>query len=91
MKSSGEAAISTADDTAVTLISHATLSGIERHVKITNDSAVAGFWSTDNGISWNRLPASGVMTAYDLTSINSVKVKRIAAGSNLTGLYATAW
>jgi hypothetical protein len=93
-KTSGLTAVATVSDTAVTALTDA--GGQVTQVTIINEGAVAGFFQVngDGGEGdWCRLPAgpSAVTNSYRnvMTSV-SVKIKRIAGGSNLSGVYVSA-
>ena len=88
---SGVTAKATTDDTAVEVIA-ATAEKIFRHARIINEGTVAGFWSIDGGTTWERLPASTALTDDGVFIKNkAIQVKRIAGGSDLSGIYASAW
>ena len=100
MYTSGTTAVTTSSDTAVSV----TLTGVDsapgisggiKHVRIVNEGAAAGFFSTDGGTNWARLPAQFVAehefaNPFPPANLN-LKVKRIASGTNLSGVYVTAW
>ena len=80
-------AVATTSDTAVTVIS--SIDRDEADLHILNTSSVAGFFSIDGGTTWGYLPAGPCdIKLSGVPSSASVKVKRIASGSNLTGIYA---
>jgi hypothetical protein len=93
-KTSGLTAVATVSDTEVTAL---TVSGGRiNQVTIINEGSVAGFFQVngdgDSG-EWCRLPAgpSAVTNTYKETiSSLVVKVKRVASGSNLSGVYVAA-
>ena len=89
--SSGVTGIDTDGNAAIELIGASLLAHCT-HFRIVNTSAVAGFYSTDGGTVWNYLPASMAITDDDL-DINNVacQLKRVADGSNVTGVFASAW
>ena len=80
-------AVATTSDTAVTVLS--SIDRDEADLHILNTSSVAGFFSIDGGTTWAYLPAGPCdLKLAGVPSSASVKVKRIASGSNLTGNYA---
>lgn len=93
MHSSGETAIATSTNAAVTLI--AAVASVQiGHVTILNGSAVAGFFSIDGGRTWCRLAASSTVNldfAEKPRPLLNIQVKRIADGSDVTALFAYAW
>jgi hypothetical protein len=93
--SSGVTGIDTATDAAVELISAANAKGA-RFAKVVNTSAVAGFVSFDGGHHWNYLPAGTatvpmVLDFLHIPVAGAVQLKRIAGGSNVTGVFASVW
>ena len=96
MVSNGVTAQSTTSDTAITVIAAAAMTTPPYHnVGIIVTGTVTGFFSIDGGHSWTYLPASvnSVPGTVYLTSLNldgsqAIMVKRIASGSNVTGIYA---
>lgn len=93
--SSGTTAKATTSDAAVEVLP--AVEKVMRHLRIVNVGTVAGFYSRDGGTTWNYLPAG---TASGPTAImdrnvciynQAVQVKRVAGGSNLSGVYASAW
>lgn len=92
MPSSGLTGGATTDDSAVELIAYSALRGTERNASIVNEGTVAGFFSLDGKVTWDRLPA-----LYEVPRLNrqkrvhSVWIKRIASGSNLSSVFATVW
>jgi hypothetical protein len=89
-ESSGETAISTSSDAEVTVLT--LTQGGYTEVVITNEGTVAGFVSIDNGSTWMRLPAGPSSRTFSVRGMLRmvVKVKRVASGSNLTGIWADA-
>lgn len=94
-QSSGETALATVSDTAVDAI---TAGGRFNRVRIVNEGSVSGFYSTDGGTTWQRLPAASILTDDELgfpvapAGITlGVKIKRVAGGPNLSGVYVSAW
>ena len=89
--SSGETAKATTDDNPITLID-ATDQETIGHLTIINEGGVAGFFSVDGGETWLRLPANGARSLDGLQVFNqAIQAKRVAGGSNLSGVYADAW
>lgn len=93
MYSSGTTAVATSNDTAVSLITIPAGASYNRLV-IINEGTVAGFYSIDGGNTWARLPAGVAGTPYRVECLDrsstSPQVKRIASGSNLASVYASA-
>ena len=92
--SSGLTAIATTSDTPVDLITAAQLKDLAPRnpvcVVIINEGAVAGFISLDGGTSWPyRLPATAAITIDRLVDVSGIQVKRVASGSNVTGVWAS--
>jgi hypothetical protein len=86
--SSGTTAIATTSDTPVQAL---TITGWVNNVVIQNEGTIAGFASVDGGTTWIRLPAGPCdLTLHGPFQSPSVQVKRVAAGSNLTGIWAYA-
>lgn len=88
MFSNGTTAIATTDDTAVSVFTSS--SGyLVNQLTVINEGGVAGFFSDDGGTTWARLPAtSSVTIKITPPKAVDVKVKRVASGSNLSGVYA---
>jgi hypothetical protein len=87
---SGTTAIATTDDSAIAVLD--TGSVMVSRVYVINEGAAPGFVSIDNGESWLRIPASGSRTIDISHSPRAVvvKVKRVASGANLGGIWANA-
>ena len=62
------------------------------HLRIFNSGTVAGFYSFDGGTTWHYLPAASSL-AHDGVKIanKAVQIKRVAGGSNVTGVFASLW
>jgi photosystem II stability/assembly factor-like uncharacterized protein len=89
--SSGETAIATTSDTAVTALAADTSQAYLTEVFIINEGTTPGFFSIDGGTTWARLPAGPSSVRIALRQIyQGVKVKRVAGGSNLSGVYVWA-
>lgn len=94
MLDSGTTAIATSSDTAETVIANSSGVIIRHGVTVINEGAVAGFFSINNGNNWFRLPAGPASVTLEIDKLPFapvVKVKRIASGSDVTGVYAFAW
>jgi hypothetical protein len=91
MKTSGSTAVSTTSDTAVVAIAApSNVNDIDTSLIILNEGGVVGFFSIDNGITWARLPAGGI--SLDFINLNQgVQVKRVAGGTNLSGIWVMTW
>lgn len=92
--SSGEAAITTATDAPVTAIANGAQDDFIQ-VTAVNEGTVRGWVSVDNGNTWLYMPAAADATHPASRTIELsqpypviVKFKRIAGGTNLSGLYA---
>jgi hypothetical protein len=90
--SSGTTAIVTETDAAVTAVA-ASATNTYHHVRIINESSAAGFYSLDGGTTWNRLPAGPVsIKDDDLKIVNkAIQIKRVPGGTDLSGVYVSAW
>jgi hypothetical protein len=95
MISSGETAISTSGDTAVTALTNTAGSGRKPYVDIINEGAAAGFYSIDSGGTYARLPAASAihldLKHNPLAEGTTIKVKRVASGTDLSGVYVSAY
>ncbi len=91
MLTSGLTAISTSSDTAVDLIVDTVSNNtVGRSAFIINEGSVAGFFSLD-GVNWARLPAGPSAVGpllFNYAGTVHIQAKRVASGSNLTGLWA---
>jgi hypothetical protein len=89
--SSGTSPIATATNSAVTALA-ADAVNTYYHVRICNESAAPGFYSIDGGTTWSRLPASSVIKNDGVAIVNTaIQVKRVADGTNLSGVYVEVW
>jgi hypothetical protein len=94
IQTSGLTAKATSGDAAVTVIANEGNLLVSEAV-VVNESAVPGFFSVDGGANWMRLPA-GTATVPFVTRVDLrhqpisavVMVKRIASGSDVTGVFA---
>jgi hypothetical protein len=87
--SSGVTAGTTTDDTAVEIIAADSTRDF-RFFRIINDGSVAGFYSIDSGTTWDYLPANCIIEDSEVLIQNkSIQVKRIAGGSDLSGVYVS--
>jgi len=90
-KSSGVTAKATTDNSAVEVIA-ADSTNNYYHFRIFNSGSVAGFYSYDGGTTWHYLPTASSLLHNDvLISNQAVQIKRVADGSNVTGVYASVW
>lgn len=88
---SGTTALATSSDTAITLIANTT--GVPvREITIVNEGAVAGFVSWDGGTTWRRMPAGPSSRTFNFHHPVAavVMAKRVAGGTDMTGLWADA-
>lgn len=90
MITSGLTAQTTASDAAVVVLTVPTGYGNFDSVTVINEGTIVGFFSIDNGNTWARLPASASLT-IDRAPVLGLQVKRVAGGSNLTGIWGFAW
>ncbi len=89
--SSGATPLATSGNAAVTALA-ANANAVYHHVRIVNEGTVAGFYSIDGGSTWNRLPAQSVVEDNGVKVVNqAVEIKRVASGSDLSSVYASAW
>ena len=95
MYSSGETALATSDDTAVTAIQYPTATQgwmrVMKNAVVTNEGSEAGFVSVDGGATWIRLPASYTLILRSIRISDSVLIKRVAGGANLSGVFVSIW
>lgn len=92
LASSGTTAGATSGDGAITLIANAN-GETAYFVEGINNGTVDGFLSFDGGTTWMFLPKSSVRQWNLQRSPRSVVVqaKRIPGGTDITGIYASAW
>src|SRR6476620_8098944 len=97
MKTNGVTGVSTPFDSAATLLAMGagTLSAQQANrLVITNTSANAGYFSLDGGSTWGYIPAAigGKPVPIEvLEKFNrDVLMKRVAGGTNLSGVFASA-
>jgi hypothetical protein len=70
---------------------------ILRRIHIINTGTVAGYFSLDGGNTWAYLPAGHTDRPYELViellqgTNSTIKVKRVADGNNLEGVYGIAY
>ena len=89
--SSGTTPLATSGDAAVEVLA-ANANAVYHHVRIINEGTAAGFYSIDGGTTWNRLPAQSVVEDNGVKVVNqAVEIKRVAGGSDLSSVYASAW
>jgi hypothetical protein len=84
-------AIATTDDTAVVVNLGAVAQA--SNLRVVNEGSVVGWVSVDTGDTWHRLP-TGVSLFQSLppwSGTGNVMVKRVASGSNLAGIFVSAW
>ena len=90
----------TTTDAAVEIISAATFGAQPIYnITIINEGTIAGFFSVDGGIGWQRLPATVASTNPVPLTLRSqmkafsggVQIKRIASGTNLANVWAYGW
>lgn len=87
-------AASTNSDAVVTVVTGGKPAVTIGALILINESAVAGFFTVD-GVTWLRLPASSTVTlpfrlwgGSGQTLKNGIQIKRIAGGTDLTGVWA---
>lgn len=89
--SSGDTPTGTSGDAPVTLID-ARADRVFHTVRIVNEGAAGGFYSVNGGATWDRLPAECVVEDPRVRIENTaIQVKRTAGGTDLSGVYASAW
>lgn len=96
MRSSGVTGISTSGDAAVPVLARG--QNLDNFVRVTNASLVAGFVSLDGGATWKYLPPGQAGAPYTIVfdlrrqpRYADVQLKRIASGTDVTGVYADTW
>jgi len=93
MHSSRQSAVSTSGDDAVVLMSSAYVS----QITILNEGTAPGFFSIDGGSNWCRIPAGPVSITIGGRNERqqrdplTIHVKRVAGGTDMSGLYAFGW
>ncbi len=89
--SSGTTAKATTSDTVVTLIAASgdAHPAMYENLDVINEGAAPGFVSVDGGSNWMRLPANGTLEKRRIKIDRriAVTIKRIAGGTNLSGVY----
>ena len=86
-KTSGLTPVATTTDAVETAIA-ADGSNDFHQVVLANEGTVAGFYSIDGGTTWHRLPSEHVTKVSGVLVSNvAIQIKRIAGGSNLSGVY----
>jgi hypothetical protein len=86
---SGETAKATVNNDPITLID-AIPGRVFRQITIINESGVAGSYSLDGGTEWCRWPTGAKSLTLDAAVYNeAVMFKRVADGSDVTGLWAS--
>jgi hypothetical protein len=89
--SSGVTAIDTSGDTAVTLL---TCTQTRHTVTVINTSGIIGAVSLNNGTTYFKWPTDLKAQTFEFPHrgiIPVVKFKRVASGTDVTGLYAYAY
>jgi hypothetical protein len=97
MRSSGQTAKATTDDTAITVMDRAA-SGYDVVVNVLNYGTAAGLVSIDGGATWLNMPPSpdGISPSSRTIDVTrspanaKVMAKRFPGGANMTGLWADA-
>jgi len=92
MFSSGEIASATTSNDPVDVIVRPE-NGFFRNMKyiqVTNEGTVAGFVTFD-GVTWIRLPAQQTITMRGVRITSTVQIKRVAGGSDLSGVFVSIW
>lgn len=97
MPSSGLTALTTSSDTAVVAIAKSALVAAPYYnLIIINEGTVEGFYSIDSGTTWHRLTAAvsstpgGVfLNNFPIDGTQSIQIKRIPSGSNLSGVFVS--
>ncbi len=59
-------------------------------VTIYNEGIASGFFSIDAGSTWHRLSGGNSISKDNINTKLAIQVKRIAGGTNLSGIYASA-
>lgn len=90
---SGTTLLTTASDAAVAVPN--ILPGNYQQISVINTGAAPGFFAADGGAndsSWVYVPASGSVTITGnlLVTAGGIKIKRIAGGTNMTGVQVVA-
>jgi hypothetical protein len=58
---------------------------------ISNSGSIAGFYSIDGGTTWHYLPANCSMYRHAKIVNKAIKIRRVAGGSNLSGVFVSVW
>lgn len=87
MLSTGTTEKHTTNDDAITLL-EVGVPDLFHQLFLINESAVPGFFSIDNGTTWCRFPDGAKAVTVDVDVNGNVLFKRVAGGTNVTGLYA---
>lgn len=86
----GDGALTTADNDAVTLVAHPGGDKVLRRLVIHNTGANALLWSADGGINWVYHPAN-FSESYPIRAGVNIQAKNAVAGSDLSGVYRSAY
>lgn len=92
MITTGDTAIEATTDAPVVAISMPS-NGYFRNMKelyIVNDGAGDGFVSID-GVTWIRIPAQSSRQFRGLRCTDDIRIKRVAGGTDMTGVYIAIW
>jgi len=90
MLTSGETALASTSDIVVPTIDLRPTGAICSHVRIVNEGSAPGFYRYDKG-PWCRLPESSILSDDNVDVKQTIEVKRVAGGANLTGVFVQAW
>ena len=88
MPSSGTAAKATTDDNPVDVLT--TRRG-DKKLFVVNEGSAPGFIQIGADDDWRRIPAGPTSRHYDISNLTdavTVKAKRVAGGTNMSGVYA---
>ena len=94
MPSNGITPVGTHGDAPATALA-ADPTSVWHNLIITNTGASAGFFSIDGGATWHYLPAQvnsvpgGVFLNNQTIVHQSIQIKRVAGGTDLSGVYVS--
>ncbi|MEX0654871.1 MAG: hypothetical protein WD534_12560 [Phycisphaeraceae bacterium] len=86
--------ITTTDDSAVTALADTSALGPRRdgrHIEVINRGTAPGFYSFDDGANWAFIPPETGVVKDGVTLGSTVRLKRVAGGSDLSDVYLSIW
>lgn len=93
---SGSTGTVTVGNAAVIVIALTGIVSGLKNIHVTNEGTAPGFLSVNGGVDWIRIAGGTatqpfLLTLYGIQFSGSVQIKRVAGGTDMSGIWINVW